>query len=76
MTTMCSTDRRDRRDRRGQDLAGLFAGAQLRPGLHHPPADRIWSLAKALANTSRRLGFSIEGKILERRQGYKIAKAM
>ena len=41
----------------------------------HPPADRIWSLAKSLAQTARRLGFSIEGKILERRQGYKIAKA-
>lgn len=42
----------------------------------HPPADKIWSLAKSLSNTSRRLGFSIEGKILERRQGYKIAKAI
>lgn len=32
----------------------------------HPPADRIWTLGKALAKTRRRLGFSVEGKVLKR----------
>ena len=32
----------------------------------HPPADRIWQLGKALAKTDRRLGFSVEGKIIKR----------
>lgn len=30
-------------------------------------ADEIWNLAKSLAGTKRRLGFSIEGKVIERR---------
>lgn len=32
----------------------------------HPPADRIWTLGKSLAKTHRRLGFSVEGKVLKR----------
>lgn len=32
----------------------------------HPPADRICNLGKALAKTHRRLGFSVEGKVLKR----------
>lgn len=31
-----------------------------------PKADEIWSLANALQKTDRRLGFSVEGKIVER----------
>jgi len=38
-------------------------------------AREIYSLAKALQNTPRRLGFSIEGKILER-MGNKIVRAL
>lgn len=37
-------------------------------------SDEIWSLAKSLEGTSRRLGFSIEGKVIERR-GNHIVKA-
>lgn len=33
-------------------------------------ADEIWDLAKALQGTKRRLGFSIEGKVIERRANY------
>jgi hypothetical protein len=32
----------------------------------YPPSEKIVQLAKALKNTPRRLGFSIEGKVLER----------
>ena len=32
----------------------------------HPRADRLWDLGKALAKTNRRLGFSVEGKVLKR----------
>lgn len=32
----------------------------------HPPADRIWGLAKSLQKTHRKLGFSVEGKVLKR----------
>lgn len=32
----------------------------------HKPADDLWSLATALQKTDRRLGFSVEGAILER----------
>lgn len=43
----------------------------------YPPADQIWSLAKALAkaNAPRKLGFSIEGKVLERDGRNKILRA-
>jgi hypothetical protein len=43
-----------------------------------PEADRVWELGKALAQTKRRLGFSVEGKI-EKRVGpaqKTIAKAL
>lgn len=37
-------------------------------------ADEIWNLAKSLEGTRRRLGFSIEGKVIQR-EGNKIVKA-
>lgn len=47
----------------------------LLPG--YPPADRVWELAKALAKSGapRSLGFSIEGKVLERDGGNRIVRA-
>ena len=41
------------------------------------PADKVWELAKALRRNSapRRLGFSIEGKVLERDGSNKIVRA-
>lgn len=41
----------------------------------YPPAEKIVVLAKALANTPRRLGFSIEGKVLERGHDNRIIRA-
>jgi hypothetical protein len=43
----------------------------------YPPADKVWDLAKALkkSNAPRRLGFSIEGKVLERGLDNKIVRA-
>jgi hypothetical protein len=43
----------------------------------HPPADELWSLAQALQKTNRRLGFSVEGSIVQREgaDGRVIAKA-
>lgn len=43
----------------------------------YPPADRVWELAKALAKSRapRNLGFSIEGKVLERDGGHRIVRA-
>lgn len=41
----------------------------------YPPAEKIVVLAKALANTTRRLGFSIEGKVLERGHDNRIIRA-
>lgn len=32
----------------------------------HPPADRIWGLAQSLQKTKRRLGFSVEGRVVKR----------
>lgn len=46
--------------------------------LNTPEADKVWELGRALAQTKRRLGFSVEGKI-EKRQGplqKTIAKAL
>ena len=42
------------------------------------PADEIWKLGKALQKTNRRLGFSVEGKILSRDEmdQRKVAKAI
>lgn len=46
--------------------------------LDTPEADKIWELGKALQKTNRRLGFSVEGKILKRTGDDKrtIAKAL
>lgn len=43
----------------------------------YPPADEVWRLAKALAKSGapRNLGFSIEGKVLERDGGNRIVRA-
>lgn len=41
----------------------------------YPPADKIWDLAKALSSTPRSLGFSIEGKVVERNGRNRITKA-
>ena len=43
----------------------------------YPPADRVWELAKSLRKSGapRRLGFSIEGKVLERNEGNRIVRA-
>ena len=41
----------------------------------YPPAEKIVMLAKALADTPRRLGFSIEGKVMERGHDNRIVRA-
>lgn len=43
----------------------------------YPPADKIWELAKALKKSGapRSLGFSIEGKVLERDNSNRIVRA-
>lgn len=48
---------------------GFYVEGELLKGI--PEADRIWELAQALkkSNAPRRLGFSVEGKILERNNG-------
>jgi hypothetical protein len=46
------------------DKGGWFVEGYLLQG--HPPADKLWELAKALQKTPRRLGFSIEGKVTQR----------
>lgn len=76
-------------DNHKQDTAAILGVphmAELRKGrwytegnlLHgYEPADKIWALAKALmkSSTSRRLGFSIEGKVIDRGFNNKILKA-
>lgn len=68
------------------DVVGVPSKAELRKSLwytqgnllhDHQPADRIWNLAKALhkSTTSRRLGFSIEGKVTERGYDNRVLKA-
>ena len=45
---------------------------------NHPPADEIWNLAQSLQKTNRRLGFSVEGKVIQRLSdglARKVAKA-
>ena len=42
----------------------------------YPPSDSVWALAKALRGTPRRLGFSIEGKVLERNGRNRIVRAL
>lgn len=56
------------------DSKGLWVEAELLKGV--PMADKIWDLATALKrnNAPRKLGFSVEGKVLER-DGSKIVKA-
>lgn len=56
------------------DSRGLWVEAELLKGV--PMADKIWDLATALkrSNAPRKLGFSVEGKVLERR-GSTILKA-
>ena len=44
---------------------GWYTEGYLLKGLKR--ADEIWELAKSLETTPRKLGFSIEGKVLERR---------
>ena len=51
---------------------GWYTEGYLLKGLKR--ADEIWELAKSLETTPRKLGFSIEGKVLERRDNY-IVKA-
>lgn len=41
----------------------------------YPPAEKIVMLAKAMQNTPRRLGFSIEGKVMERGNDNRIVRA-
>ncbi len=43
----------------------------------YAPADRVWELAKAMKKSGapRKLGFSIEGKVLERDGGNRIVRA-
>src|SRR4051812_11558211 len=48
--------------------SGWFTKGELLKG--YKRADEIWDLAKALAQTNRRLGYSIEGKVIERRDNY------
>jgi len=56
------------------DDRGFWVEGELLKGI--PEADRVWSLALALkkSNAPRRVGFSVEGKVLER-QGSRILKA-
>lgn len=69
------------------DILGYPSMAELRKGrwwtegnllLDWEPANRIWSLAKALSKSTsqRRLGFSIEGKVVERGFNNRILKAI
>jgi hypothetical protein len=51
---------------------GWYTEGRLLKGVKR--ADEIWELAKSLEPTERRLGFSIEGKVIERRDNY-IVKA-
>ncbi|MNW28244.1 Caudovirus prohead protease [compost metagenome] len=56
------------------DERGLWVEGELLKGL--PAADQIWELALALkkSNAPRKLGFSVEGKVVERK-GSRIVKA-
>lgn len=46
------------------DKTGWWVEGYLLQG--HPPADKLWHLAKALHGTKRRLGYSIEGRVTQR----------
>lgn len=56
------------------DERGLYVEGELLKGI--PEADRLWNLAIALkkSNAPRQVGFSVEGKVLER-DGNRILKA-
>ena len=56
------------KDLKGNACLGLWVEGYLWPKGAHDVADDIWELAKALAvsGSKRRLGFSIQGKVLER----------
>jgi Herelleviridae head maturation protease len=69
------------------DILGYPSMAELRKGrwwtegnllLDWEPSNRVWALAKALSKSTakRRLGFSIEGKVVERGIHNKILKAI
>jgi hypothetical protein len=64
------------KDINGKSVLGLWVEGYLWPKGQHQIADSIWELAKALAaaDSNRKLGFSIQGKVLER-EGQKILKA-
>lgn len=51
---------------------GWYAEGRILKGVKR--ADEIWELAKSLEDSPRKLGFSIEGKVLERKDNY-IVKA-
>jgi len=68
------------------DAVGVPSMAELRKGswwtegnllVDYEPADRIWTLAKSLlkSGVARHLGFSIEGKVVDRGYDNKILKA-
>lgn len=46
------------------DRTGWYVEGYLLKG--HPPSDELWNLAQALQPTSRRLGYSVEGKVIQR----------
>jgi len=64
------------RDVDGKTVLGLWTRGFIWPKGAHQGADHIWELAKALeaAQSDRRMGFSIQGKIL-RRERKRIIKA-
>lgn len=64
------------KDSADKSVTGLWVEGYLWPEKSHEGADNIWKLAKALeaASSKRKMGFSIQGKVL-RREGNKILKA-
>jgi hypothetical protein len=77
----------DNHSQKTADILGAPKLAELRKGrwwtegnllFDYEPADRVWRLAKSLAKSAiaRRLGFSIEGKIVERGFDNRILKAI
>lgn len=63
-------------DSLGKNVLGLWTKGFLWPKGTHKGSDAIWELAKALeaSDSNRRLGFSIQGKVLQR-DGKRIVKA-
>lgn len=64
----------ERRVKDGQD--GWYVEGYMLKG--HKRADELWELANALQKSGRRLGYSVEGKILERQgeDGSTVARAL